>query len=260
MAESEKAHSASQFLKKKLIYSSSKLWFKPSPLKREFNSSLIKTKQRVSNTSNALAIAIFSMASSVILFGTLIATSWLGIFTNRAASPDSTYYNRGRINLYNNCPFPIYIEGVSNVTYLDTTIYLGKSISHLFRLTINGIGNSIKIATQKGGSNITQVEYSACFPNYRNVACWPPNTIFYDLSDINGDPLVEYGIRIEPSFENCTTISCPPGVQQCDLVYYHPNNNYAVRSCDSYADLNVNICLTGTPTIEQDKAKDSPEH
>lgn len=157
-------------------------------------------------------------------------------------SASSLEDNRGQITLHNNCPFPLYIEGVASVTYLRTTIQPKNRISHPFRLTINGTGNSLKIATHQGSHDITQVEYSACFENANGIDCYPPNLIFYDLSKINGQSETEYGIRITPGFQHCVSIDCPAGVRKCDMVYYLPDDNYATKACDVHADLNVEFC------------------
>lgn len=167
----------------------------------------------------------------------------VAIFVELSAAAEDSNHKRGSIHLRNNCPFPLYVEAVANVTYLNTVLQPGRSISDPYRLTIDGKGTSLKIATQKGSSNITQVEYSACFPSKWDTGCLPLQTVFYDLSNINGNPLMQYGIRIEPSFENCITITCPPNVRQCDQVYNNPDENYATKACDSSADLKVDLCL-----------------
>lgn len=155
-------------------------------------------------------------------------------------SEQSSTSNRGNITLLNSCDFPLYIEGVARTVYLNTTVLLPNSqISHPFRITTNGTGNSLKVSTREGSSEITQIEYSACFENPERIPCCPPNQIFYDLSKINGTSQTEYGIRITPSHPECIAIDCPSGVQECDLVYYSPHDDYATKACDVRADLDV---------------------
>ncbi|KAJ5588717.1 hypothetical protein N7537_011395 [Penicillium hordei] len=150
--------------------------------------------------------------------------------------------NRGTITLHNNCQFPLYVEGVAGVSYLKTELQPETNISDPFRLTINGTGNSVKVATYDGSSDITQIEYSACFQNDRHINCHPSNMIFYDISKINGLSNTGYGIRIVPSLQGCATVDCPSGVEKCDMVYYHPHDDYATKACDVRADLNVEFC------------------
>lgn len=159
-----------------------------------------------------------------------------------ACSALSLEGRRGQITVHNNCTFPLYVEGIARGIYLRNTIKPKDQISHPFRLTINGTGNSLQIATHEGSRDIVQVEYSACFENTKGIDCYPPNLIFYDLSKINGRSQTEYGIRITPTCQHCVSIDCPAGVQKCDMVYYTPTDNYATKACDVHTDLNVELC------------------
>lgn len=149
---------------------------------------------------------------------------------------------RGSIVLYNNCWFPLYVEGVANTTYFDTEIKPQQIFSDLFRLTRNGTGSSLKVSTIWRSSKVTQIEYSACFGNESDVDCGPPNMIYYDLSKINDPSNTEYSVRIQPSFAWCATIDCPFQVYRCESTYYHPNDNYATKACDVRTDLKVTFC------------------
>lgn len=86
------------------------------------------------------------------------------------------------------------------------------------------------------------MEYSACFENSKGVDCYPPNLIFYDLSKINERSQIEYRIRITLSYQHCVSINCPPGVQNYDMIYYTPTDNYATKACDVHTDLIVELC------------------
>lgn len=149
----------------------------------------------------------------------------------------SSNSTRGSIVLLNSCSFPLYVEGVAEALYLKTTIWPNQQISHPYRLTMNGTGNSLKVASHKGSSEIIQIEYSACFENSQRILCTPLNQIFYDLSKINGKSQTEYGVRLMPSRPECVTINCPSGVQHCNLVYYSPHDDYATKACDVGTDL-----------------------
>lgn len=63
--------------------------------------------------------------------------------------------NRGQLLMRNNYAFPLYIEGVIRDTYLSTIIQPNCLISQLFRLTVNGTGNSLKITTRQGSRDIS---------------------------------------------------------------------------------------------------------
>ena len=147
---------------------------------------------------------------------------------------------RGNIVLYNNCRFPLYVEGVAGVTYLDTELEPMDSLSDPFRLTVDGVGSSLKVSTRWRSPQVTQIEYSACFGS--STGCHPLNKIYYDLSKINDPSNTEYGVCIEPSYAECATINCPANVYRCDSTYYQPNDNYATKACDVGTDLKVVFC------------------
>ncbi|KAJ6105143.1 antigenic thaumatin domain-containing protein [Penicillium sp. IBT 18751x] len=149
---------------------------------------------------------------------------------------------RGSIVLYNQCRFPLYVEVVANVTYLDTELKPTESLSHPFHLTVDGVGSSLKVSTRWRSLQITQIEYSACFGNESSPGCGPLNMIYYDLSKINDPSNTDYGVRIEPSYAECATINCPANVYRCDSTYYQPDDNYATKACGVGTDLNVIFC------------------
>jgi hypothetical protein len=62
---------------------------------------------------------------------------------------------RGNIVLYNNCRFPLYVEEVADVIYLDIELEPRQIISRPFRLTFDGIGSSLKVSMQWRSSKVT---------------------------------------------------------------------------------------------------------
>lgn len=142
---------------------------------------------------------------------------------------------RGSIKLLNNCDFSLFIQGFqrSSLPYVDTMINPHSTYSLPLRQTSSdGTGNSIKVSTAKGSANITQVEYSADFSQ---------EIFWYDLSDINGNPLIAYGTRLRPSL-NCPVVTCEPFNWTCQPVYHHPEDNWATKACSTRSDLNVELC------------------
>ena len=166
----------------------------------------------------------------------------LGLLIWLAHLARSADLQRGNIILYNSCHFPLYVEGVTNVTYLDTELRPQQSHASPYRLTFNGIGPSLKVSTQWRSSKVTQIEYSACFGSGGKVDCGPLDMIYYDLSKINDPSNAEYGVRIEPSFAECVTIDCPLNVYRCESTYYQPDDNFATKACDVGTDLKVTFC------------------
>jgi hypothetical protein len=165
----------------------------------------------------------------------------LGVFLYFAPLTCFADLEQGNILLYNNCRFPLFVEEVVGVTYLDTELEPQRRLTLPFRLTVNGTRTSIKVSTTWRSLRVTQIEYSACFGN-ENSDCGPFNMIYYDLSKINDPSNTEYGVRIEPKFAGCETINCPAHVYRCEKTYYQPSDNYATKACDVKTDLNVTFC------------------
>jgi hypothetical protein len=135
----------------------------------------------------------------------------------------------------------LHVRGVQQFEYLNTQIQPFTNLSMLFRESFDGLGNSLKITTQEKTSDVLQLEYSACFE--AKDTCYPAEENYWDISKTNGDPLVQYGVKVIPSYLYCAAVSCPAGVTDCKFVYYKPNDNKAVRECDSRSDWNVHLCL-----------------
>lgn len=162
------------------------------------------------------------------------------LYLDLAASFDGK--QRGSVVLYNNCWFPLYVEGVARSTYFDTEIRPQRTFSDQFRPTQDRIGNSLKVSTKWRSSKVTQIEYSACFGNESNPDCGPLDMIYYDLSKINDTSNAEYSVRVEPSLSWCPKIDCPKQVYRCESTYYQPNDNFATKACDVQTDLKVTFC------------------
>ena len=149
------------------------------------------------------------------------------------------YNEPGSVIMHNKCDFALHIQGVDKSLYLQQKIGPGDTLHLPFRESVNGTGNSLKIATKLYSDNIAQVEYSACFlGNF----CSPKSKVFYDLSYINGNLFLDYGVKISPSFTDCVTVNCPASDQHCDFVYYQPYDNQATQGCDVGTNLNVYLC------------------
>src|SRR5436305_12009590 len=100
----------------------------------------------------------------------------------------------GTASVYNNCGIQIYYKVISTceqnyVAIPETDVQIPYSLP--------GVGVSIKLSLGNASIQglITQFEFT-----------WGPPSIFYDLSNIDGDPLsaqgyllAEYGLALQPS-------------------------------------------------------------
>lgn len=83
--------------------------------------------------------------------------------------------------------------------------------------------------------NMTQFEYTV------GTAGPPANSVFYDISNINGYPFVEGGVKMTSS-DGSVNVACPKGVQYCQAAYNAPHDDHATGSAADHVDLTLELC------------------
>ena len=149
----------------------------------------------------------------------------------------------GTAFIQNWCNIEVYVWSVANVTN-NTVNRLPPTVgtyNETYRLNPNGGGISLKIAILPFDTDITQFEYTYNSSN---------PYVYYDISNVNGYPFEEWGLTLVPSYPNCSSISCAPGVQLCGDVYNKFNDDLATHHCDLSANLTLILCPSQTTTIE----------
>ena len=130
---------------------------------------------------------------------------------------------------------------------------MGSSYSESYGA--DNVGVSIKLSPDMGGK-VTQFEIT------------PSNgKIFYDMSNIDGNPFAASGMSLVPSMSNdpnnptCVPVDCPAGQASCDAAYNAPND---VRTtvCSDQANLVLTMCPGGsgssTRSADPSSASSSP--
>jgi len=138
----------------------------------------------------------------------------------------------GKANIENQCDQDVYlwsVAGSADVPML--TLPPGKSYSEKYRLNDNGGGISMKLALDKHKGDITQFEYTLA-----------GGKIWYDVSNINGNPFQDGGIAVKPSDPACSPVVCQAGIVKCREAYNMPYDDHATHACPETADLNVVLC------------------
>ncbi|KKZ59820.1 hypothetical protein EMCG_05349 [[Emmonsia] crescens] len=155
----------------------------------------------------------------------------------------------GTARVKNNCPHPVYLWPVANTGNVPShTINPGGTYDEQYRANPNGGGISLKISNTPSDATITQFEYTLA-----------GSKVFYDISNINGYPLVHGGVSLTPSSGQCPAVICPAGEHFCNGAYNQPDDNHATHACSSSADLTMTLCLSGTQQIEQQSQQRSPQ-
>lgn len=149
----------------------------------------------------------------------------------------------GSAVVHNKCECDIYLWSIANsadVT-METLTAGNASYSETYRTNPDGGGISIKIAKLDTQSTITQFEYTVS-----------GETIFYDVSNINGYPFQAEGLALNPSVESCPSVTCPAGTD-CSEAYNLPDD-VRTKGCSSEADLVMVICPDASPAEDNSVA------
>lgn len=143
----------------------------------------------------------------------------------------------GTAHVVNNCGYPVYYASVGQSYHANMQALQG---SYSEAYSQPNVGISIKLAPNATTSGpVSQFEFT-----------WANGKIAYDLSNIDGYPFSQGGMRITPSKLNdpsnptCTVIDCPAGASYCDAAYNLPDD---VRTmvCDEDSDLTLTLCPGG---------------
>ena len=127
----------------------------------------------------------------------------------------------------------------------------GSSHSEAYYTKSGGGGPSLKIASSfasgpKVGQapasiydlpqpNITQFEYTVGSPGP------PANMVWYDISNINGYPFVNGGLKMTSS-DGSVNVACPANVEYCQSAYNAPHDDHATGSAPQSVDLTLELC------------------
>ena len=159
------------------------------------------------------------------------------VVDSAGASADNLKAATGRATVLNKCTFPVFLYACSQNpaactkesklaanggTYGET--YLGASTA----------GRSIKLGTTSGEVNkpILQFEYT-------NAG----SLVYYDLSEVNGNPFGKHGFTLTSSNSACDHNKCPaPSTHAvCPWVFTAPTNG-RVSNCPIGSSIGVTLC------------------
>ncbi|KAJ9326398.1 hypothetical protein DTO027B5_2705 [Paecilomyces variotii] len=115
----------------------------------------------------------------------------------------------GNAIVHNNCPQPIYVWSVGSSIGPENTVNPGCEYSEVFRTDPSSGGIAIKITRTENGlyDGSAQTDFAYALDN---------NGVYYDLSDVFGDPFSGTSVVVTPSDTSCGTIDC--GLEEKRLV------------------------------------------
>ncbi|KAJ5513534.1 hypothetical protein N7463_003086 [Penicillium fimorum] len=146
-------------------------------------------------------------------------------------TPPPTHRNLGHAIVENNCHFPIYIWSVASTVLPKRTISPNDQYSELFRENPDTGGIAIKISTNPNGlyTSAPQMIFAYNLSSSKERG-QRENKVWYDLSDVFGDPFVGYTVNLAPAEPAiCWKDGVPPAGSQ-------------VRVVDSSTNLVLSLC------------------
>ena len=171
-----------------------------------------------------------------------------------AATPVfAAYANAGYGNaiVKNSCGDAAYFWSCGDSEGQLVVIGPGSSHSEAYYTKSGGGGPSLKIASSYASGpkmgqapasiydlpqpNITQFEYTVGSPGP------PANMVWYDISNINGYPFVNGGLKMTSS-DGSVNVACPKDVQYCQSAYNAPHDDHATGSAPQSVDLTMELC------------------
>ena len=157
----------------------------------------------------------------------------------------------GSATVKNSCGDAAYFWSCGDSVGEKIVISPGGSHTEPYAVKSGGGGISLKIASSyasgpKAGQApesiydepqplITQFEYTVGSPGP------PANMVWYDISNINGYPFVNGGVKMTSS-DGSVNVACPKGVQFCQAAYNAPHDDHATGSANQDVNLTMELC------------------
>jgi hypothetical protein len=144
----------------------------------------------------------------------------------------------GGVTITNNLRIPLYLWSVDNTQGpMRTLPASGGNYSETWRLNPAGGGISIKLATVPALSDVVQFEYTYVPSELR---------VYWDVSCINmsnASQIMTGGFSVTADSQSSPSVICNLKDMTCPDVYFHPDDNYAVRASAGDTLLTMNIGL-----------------
>ncbi|GES66358.1 BYS1 domain protein [Aspergillus terreus] len=135
----------------------------------------------------------------------------------------------GNAVVKNNCNYPVYLWSVGGSVGPKQTIQPGASYSEPFRRDAQSGGISLKITRvdDSSPSNHPQVNYAYTLDG---------SNVWYDMSDVFGDPFKGTALVVKPSDTGCQSICWPNGI---------PLAGSQVKVCQANSNEVLTLCAPG---------------
>ncbi|KAI7970790.1 hypothetical protein EIK77_007970 [Talaromyces pinophilus] len=132
----------------------------------------------------------------------------------------------GNAVVVNSCSFPVYLWSVDSVVSQEYTLNPGDNYLEPLHSDPTTGGVAIKITTVENGlyNASPQTDYAYSLTN---------GEVWYDLSDVFGDPFSGNSLTVTPSDTSCSSIDWPSGT---------PPAGSQVNVCQENSDITLTLC------------------
>ena len=149
----------------------------------------------------------------------------------------------GKAIVVNNCNYDVSLSNVpaagGGYSNIDQKLGPGETYSQGWTMLSNTMGWSLKLYKGSDMSNLLQYEYT----------CHDDGTIWYDLSEVNGNPWDSEGWMITAS----------PGCNPRQAAYRHPTDDaYGMQDCPDSSDITVTICADSSDGSSSSPSESEP--
>lgn len=132
----------------------------------------------------------------------------------------------GNAVVINSCSFPIYLWSVDSTVSQQYTLQTGDNYLETLNTDPSTGGIAIKITTVENGlyNSSPQTDFAYSLTN---------GDVWYDLSDVFGDPFAGSPLTVAPSDDTCNVIYWPSGTQPAGSQ---------VNVCEDNSSITLTLC------------------
>ncbi|OKL56198.1 hypothetical protein UA08_08401 [Talaromyces atroroseus] len=132
----------------------------------------------------------------------------------------------GNAIVLNNCTETVYVWSVSSSIDNSQTLENGESYTEQFRHDDKTGGITLKVTTAADGiyNNAPETDYAYTLDS---------ETVWYDISDVNGDAFANYSVALVPANSACESFIWAGGI---------PPSGIHTASCNADGDIRLTLC------------------
>lgn len=132
----------------------------------------------------------------------------------------------GNAIVFNNCPNPVYVWSVGSSIENSATLQNGQSYTEQFRHDDQTGGITLRVTAVADGiyNNAPETDYAYTLDNA---------TVWYDISDVNGDPFANSQVALVPADSACQSFIWADGISPSGIH---------TASCNADDDVQLTLC------------------